>query len=89
MAPTANISPVGKKAHIPTPIIVAPLPIINPAATAPAPGGAPAPDPAAAHKFSWNEEQERAKKYVVQAKEFDDNKPNQYDEDRDYKHLTI
>jgi len=65
---------------------VAPLPVINLASTTTAPGGTPAPNLVAAHMFSWNEEQERAKKYVVQAKEFNDNK---YDMDRDYSHLTI
>ena len=78
IAPTINIAPTGRIAHIPTPIILAPLPIIDPtayAATVPAQdpgGGAPAPDSTAAPEFNWDAEQERAKRYVEQAKAYDD-----------------
>ena len=40
-------------------------------------------------EFKWDAEQKRAKRYVDQAKAFDDNKPDLYCEARDYRHLYV
>ena len=88
MTPTI-IAPVGRQVQAPTPIIVIGLPVINPGGNAVPPGGTPAPDPVAAQLVTWTEEQNKAKKYVVEAKEFDDCKTNKYCEERDYSYLTI
>ena len=83
----AIIAPVGRQTPAPTPIIIQPLPVLNPGGATDAPSGASAPDPVAAQLVAWTEEQNKAKEYVVKAKEADDGKTELYSWERDYSYL--
>ena len=61
--------------------------MLNPGGATKAPSGAPTPDPVAAQLVTWTEEQNKAKEYVVKAKEADDGKTELYSWERDYSYL--